>query len=124
MNARDILPVALACLVLVGCGGDEKSSSTTSTATPTTEIRTDLPAGASADVQAGATIATESGCLACHKLGENGNDGPGPELNGVADRLSDEAIRSALVDPQAPMPSFKDLGDERLDQLVAYLKTL
>ena len=27
----------------------------------------------------GKQVAAQSGCLACHKIGENGNDGPGPE---------------------------------------------
>ena len=26
----------------------------------------------------GKLVAAQSGCLACHKIGENGNDGPGP----------------------------------------------
>jgi menaquinol-cytochrome c reductase cytochrome b/c subunit len=25
----------------------------------------------------GKLVAAQSGCLACHKIGENGNDGPG-----------------------------------------------
>ena len=29
----------------------------------------------------------QSGCLACHKLGENGNNGPGPELTQIAETL-------------------------------------
>ena len=29
----------------------------------------------------------QSGCLACHKIGENGNDGPGPTLTEIGARL-------------------------------------
>jgi len=29
---------------------------------------------------AGKEVAPQSGCLACHKIGENGNGGPGPPL--------------------------------------------
>src|SRR6201990_589368 len=29
--------------------------------------------------EAGKLVAAQSGCLACHKIGENGNSGPGPE---------------------------------------------
>jgi cytochrome c2 len=25
-------------------------------------------------------VVAQAGCLACHKIGENGNDGPGPPL--------------------------------------------
>jgi menaquinol-cytochrome c reductase cytochrome b/c subunit len=34
--------------------------------------------------EAGKEIAAGSGCLACHKIGENGNNGPGPELTHIA----------------------------------------
>ena len=35
----------------------------------------------------------QSGCLACHKIGENGNDGPGPPLTEIA-RAPADARRS------------------------------
>ena len=34
--------------------------------------------------EAGKEVVAGSGCLACHKLGENGNNGPGPELTHIA----------------------------------------
>ena len=34
--------------------------------------------------EAGKLVAAQSGCLACHKIGENGNDGPGPNLTEIA----------------------------------------
>ena len=33
-----------------------------------------------ANLEKGKLVAAQSGCLACHKIGENGNDGPGPHL--------------------------------------------
>ena len=33
-----------------------------------------------AELEKGKLVAAQSGCLACHKIGENGNDGPGPHL--------------------------------------------
>ncbi|MEA2316559.1 MAG: menaquinol-cytochrome c reductase cytochrome b/c subunit, partial [Solirubrobacteraceae bacterium] len=33
-----------------------------------------------ANFEKGKQIVAQSGCLACHKIGENGNGGPGPEL--------------------------------------------
>src|SRR5918998_4670191 len=36
-----------------------------------------------AEYEAGKLVAAQSGCLACHKIGENGNDGPGPELTDI-----------------------------------------
>src|SRR3712207_2713858 len=31
--------------------------------------------------EAGKLVTAQSGCLACHKIAENGNDGPGPQLD-------------------------------------------
>src|SRR6059036_1268740 len=39
-----------------------------------------------AQYNAGKQIAAQSGCLACHKIGESGNDGPGPPLTDVGRR--------------------------------------
>ena len=36
-----------------------------------------------AEFERGKQIAAQSGCLACHKIGENGNDGPGPDLTDI-----------------------------------------
>ena len=51
-------------------------------------------------------MAAQSGCLACHKIGENGNDGPGPHLTDIGAKLAKGAIRRTLENPTAPMPSF------------------
>ena len=58
---------------------------------------------------AGKQVAAQSGCLACHKFGENGNDGPGPQLTDIGARLPQQAIARTLINPTAPMPSFQDL---------------
>ena len=39
------------------------------------------------EYEAGKLVAAQSGCLACHKIGENGNDGPGPELTEIGNVL-------------------------------------
>ena len=56
--------------------------------------------------EAGKLVVAQSGCLACHKIGENGNDGPGPHLTEIADELPKAAIRRTLENPTAPMPSY------------------
>ena len=64
----------------------------------------------------------QSGCLACHKIGENGNDGPGPQLTEIGARLPAQAIARTLINPTAPMPSFKSLQQqppEKFNALVA-----
>ena len=74
--------------------------------------------------EAGKLVAAQSGCLACHKIGENGNDGPGPELTDIGDKLYPAAIERTLDNPTAPMPSFKDLPPEKKEALVQFLAQL
>jgi quinol---cytochrome c reductase cytochrome c subunit, bacillus type len=74
--------------------------------------------------EAGKLVAAQSGCLACHKIGENGNDGPGPHLTTIADKLPKAAIMRTLQNPTAPMPSFKNMPPEKLNALVNFLSSL
>jgi menaquinol-cytochrome c reductase cytochrome b/c subunit len=74
--------------------------------------------------EAGKLVAAQSGCLACHKIGENGNSGPGPNLTEIGDRLLPAAIRRTLENPTAPMPSYRDLPAEKKNALVAFLGQL
>jgi mono/diheme cytochrome c family protein len=74
--------------------------------------------------QAGKLVAAQSGCLACHKIGENGNDGPGPHLTEIGSKLEPGAIRRTLENPTAPMPSFANLPPKKLTALVNFLASL
>jgi len=77
--------------------------------------------------EAGKLVVGQSGCLACHKVGENGNDGPGPELTDIATRLPAQAIARTLINPTAPMPSFAGLqktSPQKFNNLVAFLGQL
>jgi len=62
----------------------------------------------------GRTVAEDSGCAACHRIGAAGNDGPGPVLTGIGAQLSPAALRAVLVTPAAPMPSFRALKPAQL----------
>ena len=77
-----------------------------------------------AQYNAGKEVAAQSGCLGCHKFGENGNDGPGPPLTTIAERLPRQAIARTLVNPTPPMPSFRDLPTEKFNALVSFLAQL
>ena len=80
-----------------------------------------------AEFNAGKQVAAQSGCLACHKIGENGNAGPGPPLTEIAARLPSQAIARTLVNPTAPMPSFANLQKTQPDKfnaMVAFLGQL
>jgi ubiquinol-cytochrome c reductase cytochrome b subunit/menaquinol-cytochrome c reductase cytochrome b/c subunit len=77
-----------------------------------------------ASYEAGKQLVPQSGCLACHKIGENGNDGPGPPLTHIGARLPRQAIARTLINPTAPMPSFRNLPQGKFDDLVNYLSQL
>jgi ubiquinol-cytochrome c reductase cytochrome b subunit/menaquinol-cytochrome c reductase cytochrome b/c subunit len=72
----------------------------------------------------GAKVVAQSGCLACHKLGDNGNAGPGPSLTHIASRLPRQGIARTLVNPTAPMPSFKNLPPNKFQAIVNFLSQL
>jgi menaquinol-cytochrome c reductase cytochrome b/c subunit len=77
-----------------------------------------------AEYEAGRKVVAQSGCLACHKIGDNGNSGPGPELTHIASRLPGPGIARTLVNPTAPMPSFKNLPPKKFAAAVYFLSLL
>lgn len=76
------------------------------------------------EFEVGATVAVDSGCLACHRIGDQGNHGPGPALTYVGRRLSESQIQRALVSPSPPMPSFKNLPKTKFRALMRFLMLL
>jgi len=73
--------------------------------------------------EAGKLVVAQSGCLACHKIGENGGT-IGPNLTEVASKLPKAAIRRTLDNPTAPMPSFAGLANDKKTAMVDFLATL
>ena len=90
------------------------------TAGPPSEINLKV----AADVEPGKEVAAQSGCLACHKLGENGNNGPGPELTHIGDRLPRNAIARSLQVGPSIMPSYASLPPQKFAALTAFLASL
>jgi quinol-cytochrome oxidoreductase complex cytochrome b subunit len=76
------------------------------------------------EMEAGKQVAAQSGCLACHKIGENGNDGPGPELTEIGDKLPREAIARSLEVGPGVMPSYQGLSPKKFEELTAFLASL
>jgi menaquinol-cytochrome c reductase cytochrome b/c subunit len=74
--------------------------------------------------EAGKLAVAQSGCLACHKIGENGNTGPGPNLTEIGSKLPRAAMLRTLDNPTAPMPSFAQLPQEKKDAIVDFLSQL
>jgi ubiquinol-cytochrome c reductase cytochrome b subunit/menaquinol-cytochrome c reductase cytochrome b/c subunit len=74
--------------------------------------------------RSGADVVGESGCLACHVIGDNGNNGPGPALTHIASTVPKAQIASTLRNPTPPMPSFKNLPPQKFNDLVQFLSEL
>jgi quinol-cytochrome oxidoreductase complex cytochrome b subunit len=86
-----------------------------------------LTASEAATFRAGELVVGQSGCLACHVLGSNGNDGPGPSLTHIGTILRPQAIAQTLRNPTAPMPSFAGLAQQypnKFANLVQFLSLL
>jgi menaquinol-cytochrome c reductase cytochrome b/c subunit len=87
-----------------------------------TEIDQPAPPG----LEKGQEVMASSGCLGCHKVGENGNT-LGPNLSNVGDRLGMAAIARTLVNPTPPMPPYRTLQQDnprQFQQLVEYVASL
>ena len=88
-----------------------------------TEIEMKVPHS----LEAGKAVAASSGCLGCHKIGDNGNSGPGPQLTKVGARLPRQAIARTLINPTPPMPTYSKLRQQNpkeFNELVDFLSSL
>jgi menaquinol-cytochrome c reductase cytochrome b/c subunit len=86
-----------------------------------------LSSAQAATYRAGEMVVGQSGCLACHEIGDNGNNGPGPVLTHIGEILRPAAIASTLRNPTAPMPSFANLAKsqpQKFNNLVQFLSML
>ena len=72
----------------------------------------------------GELVVGQSGCLACHVIGDNGNNGPGPNLTHIGSLVPSQAIASTLINPTPPMPSFSNLPKQKFSDLVGFLSEL
>jgi menaquinol-cytochrome c reductase cytochrome b/c subunit len=87
---------------------------------------TDIELATAPQYEEGRAITASSGCLGCHKIGENGNT-LGPNLTEIGARLGPDAIARTLVNPTPPMPSYQSLQEENPEQfnkLVEYVASL
>jgi menaquinol-cytochrome c reductase cytochrome b/c subunit len=88
---------------------------------PPTDVEMDVPP----QYEAGKLVVAQSACLACHKIGESGNGTLAPDLTHVGSRIPREAILRSLKAGPGIMPSFRSLGEEKLNEVadfLAYLK--
>jgi ubiquinol-cytochrome c reductase cytochrome b subunit/menaquinol-cytochrome c reductase cytochrome b/c subunit len=86
-----------------------------------------LTASEKATFRAGELVVGQSGCEACHQIGSNGNNGPGPVLTHIGSQLRPAAIAATLRNPTAPMPSFAGLAKQspkKFSDLIQFLAML
>ena len=98
--------IAIVALWAVACGGDDSSRSGDASTGPTAKP-TELEIPTTLGTDKGRQLTGSSGCLGCHRIGESGNAGLGPELTHIGRRLTRAKIERILVDPEPPMPSFE-----------------
>ena len=87
---------------------------------------TEIELATAPQYEEGKEITASSGCLGCHKIGENGNS-LGPSLTEIGSTLGRDAIARTLINPTSPMPSYASLQQEhpeQFDKLVAYVASL
>jgi menaquinol-cytochrome c reductase cytochrome b/c subunit len=85
---------------------------------------TEIDLEVAAELEPGKEVVAQEGCLACHKLGENGNDGPGPELTEIGARIPRNAIIRSLEVGPGIMPSYSGLSPQKSEALTAFLASL
>jgi menaquinol-cytochrome c reductase cytochrome b/c subunit len=73
--------------------------------------------------EAGAQVVAQSGCLACHKIGDNGGT-LGPELTEIGAKLPANGIARTLTNPSGIMPQYGDLPPEKFNAAVKFLASL
>jgi menaquinol-cytochrome c reductase cytochrome b/c subunit len=95
---------------------------------PPNAVDIPMPAGLTATEKktfaAGEVVVGQVGCLACHVIGDSGNNGPGPPLTHIGKILEPGAIASTLIIPTPPMPSFKGLPPQKFKNVVGFLSLL
>lgn len=122
--------VVLVIVVLAACGGSASPSTKPDIGSPNViALRppATLSARERAAFRAGEVVVGQAGCVACHLIGQNGNNGPGPPLTHEGARRSAAAIASVLRHPKAPMPSFTGLAHEypeKFKELVVFISML
>jgi menaquinol-cytochrome c reductase cytochrome b/c subunit len=110
MTALSLTVIVMAYLTYTGAN-----------AGPPTTVEMNVPP----QYEAGKLVVAQSACLACHKIGDSGNGTLAPDLTHIGSRIPREAILRSLKAGPSIMPSFKSLGEKKLNEVadfLAYLK--
>jgi mono/diheme cytochrome c family protein len=116
---------SIVVLAVAGCGDASNTTTGSADATPAgaragPPVRVDL---AKQDEPTKAVI-VHTGCLACHQIGDSGNRELAPNLTHIGSRIPKSAILRALEEGPAIMPSFRSLGEKKLNEVADFLSQL
>ncbi len=120
------LAIALASMP-AGCGGDSTQPPPSSASTIDSGSPSEIDLPVAPEYEAGKLVVAQSGCLACHQIGESGSDGPGPDLTEIGSTLAPAEIGRAVVDGPGIMPGYDSLKakeQEKFADMVAFLSSL
>ena len=87
---------------------------------PPTNVEMQVPP----QYEAGKLVVAQSACLACHKIGDSGNGTLAPDLTHIGSRIPRAAILRSLEAGPSIMPSFKSLGQKKLNEVADFLSYL
>ena len=109
-------------------GPTETETGPTETTTPATTAEEEEPAG---DPAAGEALFASNGCGGCHTFEAAGSSGAvGPNLDEALEGKDAEFVHQSIVEPNAEvaegynpgvMPSFQQLSEDQVNDLVAFL---
>ena len=109
-------------------GPAETETGETETTPPATTAEEETPAG---DPAAGKALFASNGCGGCHTFEAAGSTGAvGPNLDEVLEGKDAEFVHQSIVEPNAEvaegynpgvMPSFQQLSEDQVNDLVAFL---
>jgi menaquinol-cytochrome c reductase cytochrome b/c subunit len=123
-------PIAMATLLFVIVAmalltyrGANSGAPTEDTIAAPVAVKSAGPAALS-EFYVGRAAIADDGCEACHTIGSDGNPGPGPNLTHVGSRIPFQGIERTLVNPTAPMPSFKYLPAKQFTAIATFLSDL
>jgi quinol---cytochrome c reductase cytochrome c subunit, bacillus type len=139
---RRVASVPVCAIAICGCGASTGSSAGTERSTPAalgahgsasgpTALSVRPPRSVEraggrqlAEFELGRVVVGQSGCLACHRIGDQGPGEPGPALTHIGSMMPERSIERVLIDAEPPMPSFGQLPRAQFRALLAFLSLL
>jgi cytochrome c2 len=125
--------IAILILLMVSCTGNKAPQGTGTDTKGTQSTGGNMSSGAGGDsqmameVKKGNEVFSQSGCLKCHKIGDEGGT-IGPDLSKIGQKMTIAQLTAWIKNPQAVKPDAKmpaqNIADEDMKNLTMYLSML